>query len=156
MRSFRTLRLSLRFIIPLVIALTILAYAVAPLVGKLTLRWFVRDMDIRSQLIANTLHDPFVELLKQGNKARINALLLNVIRDERLLALGFCNEDGKLLYSTPNFPESLSCSSVTLRDKETGPVFRLPTGSVCRTWPSPSSTCSPLKPPPSLPGRGTC
>jgi trehalose 6-phosphate synthase len=130
MRSFRTLRLSLRFIIPLFIALTILAYAVVPLVGKLTLRWFVRDMDIRSQLIANTLHDPFVDLLRQGNKAKINALLLNVIRDERLLALGFCNEDGKLLYSTPNFPESLTCSSVALRDKETGPVFRLPKGSV--------------------------
>lgn len=58
MKPFRSLRLSLRFIVPLVIALTLLAYAVVPLVDQLTLRWFIRDMDIRSQLIGNTLYDP--------------------------------------------------------------------------------------------------
>ncbi len=49
------MRLSLRFIIPLLLALTAIAYAVVPLVDQLTLRWFVRDMDIRSRLIANTI-----------------------------------------------------------------------------------------------------
>lgn len=130
MISLRSLRLSLRFIIPLGIALTLLAYAVVPLVDKLTLRWFVRDMDIRSQLIANTLHDPLAELLRQGNRARINALLLRAIQDERLLALGFCDGNGTLLYRTPTFPKSLGCSSPSSKDKATSPIQQLPQGAV--------------------------
>ncbi|OPY90545.1 MAG: Trehalose-phosphate synthase [Syntrophus sp. PtaU1.Bin208] len=130
MMSFRSLRLSLRFILPLVVALTLLAYAVVPLVDQLTLRWFVRDMDIRSRLIANTLQDPLAELLRQGNGARINALLLRVIQDERLMALGFCSGNGKLLYRTPNFPESLGCSSDLLQENGTSQVHRLAKGAV--------------------------
>lgn len=76
MLSIRSVRLSLRFILPLVGALTLLAYAVVPLVDKLTLRWSIRDIDIRSRLVANTLHDPLDEMLQLGNKKKINALLL--------------------------------------------------------------------------------
>jgi len=120
----------MRFIIPLVIAMTLLAYAVVPLVDKLTLRWFVRDMDIRSRLIANTLQEPIAELLQQGNKTKIRALLLRAIRDERLLAVGVCSGDGQLLHRTPYFPESLDCSSAASQDKEISPVHRLPKGTV--------------------------
>ncbi|MDO8720650.1 MAG: hypothetical protein Q7J31_00250, partial [Syntrophales bacterium] len=130
MMPLRSLRLSLRFIIPLGIALTLLAYAVVPLLDKLTLRWFVRDMDIRSQLIANTLHDPLAELLQQRNKAKINALLLRTIQDERLLALGYCDGNGTLLYRTPTFPKSLGCSSPASKDKATSPIHQLPQGGV--------------------------
>ncbi len=48
------MRLSLRFIIPLFVALGALAYAVVPLVDKLTLQWFERDLDLRASLIATT------------------------------------------------------------------------------------------------------
>ena len=130
MISIRSLRLSLRFIIPLIAALSLLAYAVVPLIDSLTLRWSVRDMDIRSRLIANTLHDPLSELLMQGNKARINALLLRVIQDERLLALAFCDGNNKLLYRTPTFPESLGCYSSMSQKKMDGPLRQLPQGSV--------------------------
>ena len=40
------MRLSLRFIIPLLVVIAAFAYAVVPLVDKLTLRWFVRDLDM--------------------------------------------------------------------------------------------------------------
>ena len=124
------MKLSFRFIAPLVLALTLLAYLVVPLVDKLTLRWFVRDIDIRSKLIANTLHEPLSELLEQGNRTKINSLLIRVIRDERLLALGYCNAGGKLLYHTPTFPASLSCSSILTQNKSTQRVHQLPQGSV--------------------------
>lgn len=131
MITFRSVRLSLRFILPLVLALSLLAYAVVPLVDKFTQHWFVRDMDIRSQLIANTLHDPLAELLVQGNKTKINSLLLRTIQDERLLAVGFCDGNGKILYRTPTFPDSLSCPSPSAKDtKATNPIHKLPKGSV--------------------------
>ena len=47
------MRLSLRFIIPLLLALAVLAYAMQPLVDNLTVRWFTRDLDIRANLIAS-------------------------------------------------------------------------------------------------------
>ena len=45
------MRLSLRFVIPLAIALGAIAYGVVPLVDELTLKWFVRDLDIRRNLV---------------------------------------------------------------------------------------------------------
>ncbi|RII25825.1 MAG: trehalose-6-phosphate synthase [Geobacter sp.] len=128
--SLRSLHISFRFVVPLVIALGLLAFAVVPLVDKLTLQWFIRDIDIRSSLIANTLHDPLVELLQQGNKGRINALLFRTIQDERLLALGFCDNNGTLLYRTPTFPVSVGCTPATSQDKEASPLRQLPQGAV--------------------------
>jgi len=133
--SVRSLKLSLRFIIPLVIALLILAYAVVPLVDKLTLRWFLRDLDIRSQLIAATLEEPIVELVKQGNKTKINALFARSMRDERLFALGYCNEEKKLLYRTQTFPPGLSCElSGTNHGQEKHSLLRLSQGLVHVTF----------------------
>lgn len=126
MKPFRSLRLSLRFIVPLVIALTLLAYAVVPLVDQLTLRWFIHDMDIRSRLIGNTLHDPLVEQLSMGNKKRINDLLLRATQDERLLALGYCDGTGTILYHTPSFPKSLGCTAETAVNA----LHKLPRGAV--------------------------
>ncbi|MDD4873299.1 MAG: trehalose-6-phosphate synthase, partial [Kiritimatiellae bacterium] len=96
-RSFRSMRLTLRFIIPLVIAMTLLAYALLPLVDKLALHWFTRDLDMRSQLIANTIQEPLGDFLAQENTYRINSLMKRAIQDERLFAMGFCDAQGKLL-----------------------------------------------------------
>ncbi|MDD2852668.1 MAG: trehalose-6-phosphate synthase [Desulfuromonadaceae bacterium] len=130
MKGFRSLKLSLRFILPLAVVLGVLAYSVVPLVDKLTMRWFVRDMDMRSQLIANTLHDPLAELIGLGNKARINSLLLRAIQDERLLALGYCSDEGTLLYRTPTFPKSISCAAATDDSKAASQILQLPEGAV--------------------------
>ncbi|MBN2438978.1 MAG: trehalose-6-phosphate synthase [Deltaproteobacteria bacterium] len=123
---FRSLRLSLRFIVPLVIALAVLAYSVVPLVDRLYLRWSVRDMDIRSKLIASTLQEPLTDLLQQGNKYKINALFSRALRDERLFALGYCDEGGNMLYRTPTFPKDLTCASPGLSADQSGSLLKLP------------------------------
>ena len=46
----RSLRLSLRFLLPLLLAILAVAYLSIPLVDSLQQRWFVRDLDIRSTL----------------------------------------------------------------------------------------------------------
>ena len=60
------MRLSLRFVLPLLLVLAGIAYALAPLVDRMTLRWFVRDIEIRAELIANTIHGPLLEQLAAG------------------------------------------------------------------------------------------
>ena len=130
MKSLRSLPLSIRFVIPLAAALILLAYALVPLVERLTLRWFVRDLDISSQLIASTLQEPLVELLERGDRARTNALFRRATKDERLFAIGYCDAGGKLLYRTPTFPESLKCPHSDAAKKHSYAVHQLPQGGV--------------------------
>src|SRR5271166_6909908 len=94
----RSIRLSLRFIAPLVVTLALLAYALVPVVDRLTLRWWVNDLDTRSQLIANTMEEQLADLVEQGASSKVNALFTRALQDERLYALAFCDESGKLRY----------------------------------------------------------
>jgi trehalose-6-phosphate synthase len=130
MRGFRSLKLSLRFVVPLVVALGLLAFAVVPLVDKLTLRWSVRDMDVRSQLITSTLQEPLLELLPQKNRQKITILLQRATQDERLLAVGFCNQEQKLIYRTPEFPADISCRSAKDETHKSPHLITLPQGPV--------------------------
>ncbi|OPY84961.1 MAG: Trehalose-phosphate synthase [Smithella sp. PtaU1.Bin162] len=129
-RSSRSLRLALRFVIPLVAVMTLLAYAVVPLMDKLTLRWSVRDLDIRSKLITRTLQEPLTGLLEQGNKTKIRTLLARATQDERLFAIGYCTEQGKILYHTPTFPDKLGCSLPNASAHESPSLLQLPRGLV--------------------------
>ena len=66
--------LSLRFVVPLALALAAIAYAVVPLVDRLTFQWLVRDLDMRGALIVQTAQDPLVELMRSGQGARERVL----------------------------------------------------------------------------------
>jgi trehalose 6-phosphate synthase len=105
-------RLSFRFIIPLAIVLAAIAYAVVPLVDRLTLRWFVHDMDMRSNLIASAIHDSIQDSLSSGSRARTLRLFNEVLRDERLYALGFCGASGGERIATTPFPAEIGCKDL--------------------------------------------
>jgi len=112
------MRLSLRFVIPLGIALAAIAYAVVPLVDQLTLKWFVRDLDIRTSLIANTMRDRVADLTREGSRIKVQKYFNAIIQDERLFALGFCDKTGKLVYRTTAFPEDVKCPGLGQRATE--------------------------------------
>jgi trehalose 6-phosphate synthase len=116
------MRLSLRFIIPLILALAVIAYSVLPLVDRLTLRWAVRDVDIRSNLIASSIHDSILESLDTRSKARTLDMFNRIIQDERLFALGFCDAAGGPLIATRTLPADIRCGDL-VRFKD--PVKRL-------------------------------
>jgi trehalose 6-phosphate synthase len=105
------LPLSLRFVVPLALALAAIAYAVVPLVDRLTFQWFVRDLDMRGALILQTAQDPLVELLRSGRGARERVLRYfdRIAEGQRVFALGFCDPANKLLYATRVFPEAVRC-----------------------------------------------
>ncbi|MHB8835150.1 MAG: alpha,alpha-trehalose-phosphate synthase (UDP-forming) [Candidatus Methylomirabilia bacterium] len=111
-------------------ALALLAYAIVPLVDNMTLRWFVRDLDMRSRMIATTLHEPLARYLEQQDRAGVLALMLRTIQDDRLMALAYCNGDGRLLYRTPTFPASLGCPDPVSSDDRPSSLARLPQGAV--------------------------
>ena len=106
MQSFR---LSLRFILPLALVVGLFAYAVVPVVNDMSLRWFVRDLEARSQMLASALQQPLQEYVPQKDSRRINQLLERSVQDGRLYALAICDNAGKLLYKTASYPQSLGC-----------------------------------------------
>src|SRR5437762_10155907 len=128
MGRLRSIRLSLRFIAPLAITLALLAYGLVPLVDRLTLRWWVNDLDTRSQLIANTMHDQLADLVAQGAGPKINSLFMRAIQDERLYALAYCDNANRLRYQTPTYPSSLGCNPPADPNVEGGSVVRLRQG----------------------------
>jgi len=105
-------RLSLRFLIPLFLALGVFAYAAVPFVDELLVRWFVRDLDIRSNLMATTIQEPLDDLIKSDSEARISALLTRLTRDERLYAVGLCRSKSETPIATRDFPKGIACSKL--------------------------------------------
>jgi len=106
------MRLSLRFLIPLLLALGAFAYAVVPLVDQLTLRWFVRDLDGRASLIANTVQESVQDLVRAANRARMLQVFTRITRDERLYAMAFCQSAGAQPVATPTLPSAIRCSNL--------------------------------------------
>src|SRR5262245_52387997 len=106
--------LSLRFVVPLALALAAIAYAVVPLVDRFTFQWFVRDLDARGAVIAKTAQEPLVELLREprGAKQRVQRYFDRILQGERVYALGFCDRAGKLAYATSGFPAAVQCSQM--------------------------------------------
>jgi hypothetical protein len=106
------LPLSLRFVVPLALALAAIAYAVVPVVDRLTFQWFVRDHDARGALNMQAAQEPRVELMRSGRGSRERVLRYfdRIIQGQRVYALGFCDPAGKLVYATRGFPESVRCT----------------------------------------------
>ena len=103
------MRLSLRFLVPLFVALSLLAYIVVPQVDALTVRWFVRDLDSRAQLAAGPLADQLSELIPQQAQARITTLLNRVTQNERLYAIAYCDQSQRIAYRSSNLPPAVGC-----------------------------------------------
>ena len=106
------MRLALRFVLPLVLVLGGFAYAIVPLVDQLTMRWFIRDMDIRSALIANTISEPLLEQVAAGSKAKIANFFVKITQDERLYAIGFCASPQAVPLASKLMPPDIRCDNL--------------------------------------------
>src|ERR1051325_2636203 len=98
------MRLLLRFVIPLLVALAGFAYAALPLVDKLMLRWFSRDLEVRANLIARTVEDPVRALTASVTRRGVQQFFTRIPQDERLLALAFCPTASTSAIPPPTLP----------------------------------------------------
>ena len=112
------MRLSLRFLLPLALVLAVLAYAVISLVDTLTLKWFVQDLEMRSEFIGRTVEAPLADLLAAESKTKLHNYFNRIIQDERLFAIGLCSREGKLTYKTLTYPDSILCDGTNTVTRE--------------------------------------
>ena len=122
------MRLTLRFIIPLVLVLTALAYSVMPLVDRLTLRWSIRDLTLRAHLVANSVESPLDSFMQAGDSTAIQRFFTGITRDERLFAIGFCPAGGARAIATPTLPREVSCRNLDSLARPENEILRQPQG----------------------------
>lgn len=126
--------LSLRFILPLFVALAMITYASLLLVDRLTESWFIRDVETRASLILNTLADPMESALagKDPVKARqkIHDTFRKATLDERLFALAYCGTNGIILAKTDDFPSILTCGGELLPQGSSSMVLPFKTAPI--------------------------
>ena len=124
------MRLSLRFVVPLLLVLGALGYAVVPLVDRLTLRWFVRDLDIRATLVANTMQERVQDLVHTGNRSRLLQYFTRITEDERLFAVAYCPAGQGDAVATSTMPEDVTCADLTRFAGSAGHVLPTAQGPV--------------------------
>ena len=110
------MRLSLRFLVPLMLALGVFAWLAAPLSNSLMQRWFVRDLDMRSSLIASAVSEQLPAMIEGGSAGHVAGLFSRMMTDERLYAVGLCTNPAKGPIATPNFPPSIRCNDLARFD----------------------------------------
>ncbi|MEJ6023590.1 alpha,alpha-trehalose-phosphate synthase (UDP-forming) [Ramlibacter sp. PS4R-6] len=125
-----TLYLQMRFLVPLVLILGLAAYLAVPLMDRLTLRWFSRDLTLRGNLVASALAESLAETVPDPRGRKLTAILNRTLEDERLVAIGVCTREMKLLQSTSNFPKQLDCEGAARIAAEPDHLMRIEGGPV--------------------------
>jgi trehalose 6-phosphate synthase len=76
--------------------IAVLALAIAPFSKRLIEQWSRSDVEARSRLVYNAIQNPLVRAIADKDAARISIIFENVALDARILAVGLCDEAGKL------------------------------------------------------------
>ncbi|CAA6603728.1 Trehalose-6-phosphate synthase [Rhodospirillaceae bacterium LM-1] len=115
------MRLLLRFGAPLFAALAVLAALLTPLADHLIARWFQNDVEMRSRLVFSSVRDSLAALASKPSPREIKNLFERISEDERVLAVGWCNANGKLQVGSANWPKGLACPASLASD---APLFQ--------------------------------
>jgi trehalose 6-phosphate synthase len=115
-------KLSLRFLVPLICVLAALTLAAMPLVDQLTLRWFMKDLDLRANLIASTVEEPVQHL--EADPDALRAYFARLILDERLFAIGYCADGAGRPEGTATLPATVRCPPIDAKGTTSGHVVR--------------------------------
>ena len=122
------MRLSLRFIVPLVLALAAVAYAVLPVADNLTVHWFIRDLEIRANLVANTIHESVQEIDRSGSPERLVQFFTRIAEDERTYAIAFCSSADAQPVATATLPPTITCADLDRFSGPEGQIVQTPEG----------------------------
>jgi trehalose 6-phosphate synthase len=99
----------IRYAIPAIAAITLLALVGVPFTERILADWFHRDVEIRSRLIFSSIEEPIVGLLERDDRERLLAYLEHVAGDERLLGLVVCGAGGTEIARTARIPAAIGC-----------------------------------------------
>ena len=103
---------SLRFALVLVVGLALLAAGAWFAVGRVTGAWFDKDLGLRAELAVSGARRALAEDLEAGREERLAATLVDLTRDERILAAGICDADSRMVAKSAAFPPQVKCADL--------------------------------------------
>lgn len=98
--------------------LAVLTLAAVPLSGSLVEGWLQRDVELRSRLAYTSIQGPVARALADNDNLRLASILQGVAEDERILAVGLCDPESRLLGSTRLMPPNFSCEQAARTSSE--------------------------------------
>lgn len=106
------MRQPIKFLIILVSGLALLTWGAFLVVQETTRGWVERDLALRARLAANGASSSLSTGFRSGRPADLRTVLLDVVRDERILGVSGCTADGKTVASVGIAPAQFGCAAV--------------------------------------------
>jgi trehalose-6-phosphate synthase len=100
----------IRFAVPTLIAVSILAFFGVPYVDRILADWFRKDIDLRAQLVAHSMEGSIADHLGRGDRKGLAKYLAAITTDERLMAIVICGDDANALVKTDRTPSQIDCA----------------------------------------------
>ncbi|WAC72154.1 trehalose-6-phosphate synthase [Roseateles sp. SL47] len=126
----KSIHLQIRFLVPLMVTLTLAALLALPLLDRMTLRWFSRDLSARGAMVAKTLSLAISDIEPNAKLDRLRGLLERGVLDERLVGIALCSATNEQILSTKGFPGSLTCQEARTMARQQDPRLELSSGAV--------------------------
>ncbi|HET7851170.1 MAG TPA: trehalose-6-phosphate synthase, partial [Methyloceanibacter sp.] len=95
-----------------VAAILLIIIAVTPLMTAIVEGWSRRDVELRSRLVFRSIEDRVANAISVAGSSELTRYFEHLAEDEKLVALGFCDESGKLTNATKLLPKSLKCDEL--------------------------------------------
>ena len=109
------MRQALRFLLPLLAVVGVLAWGAATVVSVTTRGWFEKDVRARALLAVNGAHDALVTHVRSGDRRRIEAILEGIARDDRIMAAKLCSPSLATMAVIGTFPDDFACEAIASR-----------------------------------------
>jgi trehalose 6-phosphate synthase len=108
-------RTILRWGVPLLAVLTVLAWGAGTVVQHTTRQWFQRDVSMRARLAVDGAREALTAHLRTGDRRKLEAVLGAFARDDRILAAAVCSDGMRTLAWTGYVPRGLGCEGLAAR-----------------------------------------
>jgi trehalose 6-phosphate synthase len=112
------------------LAVSLLAYFGVPYANRLLADWFSSDVNLRAQLVANSMAPTLGTLLDTQSEEDLRNYLGTIMTDERLLSIMLCRANHTLIYRTERTPDAITCESAQSVHDGAGERLQLKSGSV--------------------------
>ncbi len=99
----------IRYGLAALLIITAIVLVIPPFAASLIEQWSESDVELRSVLAFNSALGQFNELLVDRDLKKIMVLFERMALDEQLLAVGFCDDNGTLVYKTKEMPKGFVC-----------------------------------------------
>jgi trehalose-6-phosphate synthase len=119
-----------RTVLPLLLAVGVVAYFGLPYIDRLLTEWFRSDVELRARLLMSSLEESLPALVARSDQQALRKYAAKIIAEQRLLGLLICLPHGGTIYKTELLPKGVSCESTEDLGDGQSSVRPTPLGSV--------------------------